>query len=56
MDNIISFEKPHVVEPSCSFCNRPKKDVKGMFSSPDGEYHICTDCIIKSKERLNESL
>ena len=50
---IIDFNKP--VEGKCSFCKKPEKEVKKLFSNnleaPDTKY-ICNECIVKSKTLL----
>lgn len=56
-DNIIPFnapkEKPKQ-EPKCSFCGKPESQVKHMLSN-NIDKHICNECVVKAKQRLQEA-
>lgn len=52
---VIPLKPPTQTEPKCSFCGTPQSKAKKFISSGDGTKHICGDCIVKAKQRLEES-
>lgn len=54
MSNTIPFIKPKEYVPNCSFCEAPRTKAKHFFESGTGKY-ICQDCVVRAKQRLDES-
>lgn len=56
-DNIIPFNAPEAKpkqEPKCSFCGKAESQVKHMLSNGIDK-HICNECVVKAKQRLEEA-
>ena len=56
-DKVIPFNAPEVKpkpEPKCNFCSKPESQVKKMFSNGIDK-HICNECVVKAKQRLEEA-
>lgn len=56
-DNIIPFNAPEPTpkaDPKCSFCGKLESQVKHMMSNGIDK-HICNECIVKAKQRLEEA-
>jgi hypothetical protein len=52
--NIIPFEVPpekSKQETKCSFCGKAESQVRHMISNGIDK-HICNECVVKAKERL----
>ena len=54
MSNIIPFKEPPKQEPACSFCKKPKAQVKNLVAGHGEMHHICNECIAKATERLKQ--
>lgn len=56
-DNIIPFNAPEPApkaDHKCSFCGKPESQVQYMMSNGIDK-HICNECIVKAKQRLEEA-
>ena len=56
--SIILFDKPPVPVQVCSFCKKPKHQVRHMFSNDqdgDAERNICDECVEKSAKLIKEA-
>jgi hypothetical protein len=53
---IIPFIKPPKKIKTCSFCERPEKDVDMMFGDDNYGKYICNHCVAHAKKRLDEEI
>lgn len=53
--NVIPMNAPKQQEPKCSFCGTPQSKATKFLSNGDGTKHICGECVIKAKQRLQEA-
>jgi ATP-dependent protease Clp ATPase subunit len=52
---IIPFVKPEPQEQCCSFCKKPKSQVRLLISPGDGAPAICNACVAACNTRLAET-
>ena len=58
MSDVILFDKPPALVQVCSFCKKPKHQVRRMISNDmpdDQERNICNECIDKAPKLIKES-
>lgn len=44
MGSVINFKEKIEADEKCSFCNKPKREVKHLFGEPGGKL-ICDRCV-----------
>jgi len=55
VSNVVPLDPPKQPEPKCSFCGTPKSKAKKFLSNSDDTKHICGECVVKAKQRLQEA-